>query len=138
MKQVLQLADKPTLDKILQILTDGNVGAGDNTYSKHIAWLTHYESMGKSSFVYNDKDILHELFSDYRMVMNDTNVNKEAFDYIISTGSNVGEALSNIYGIGEVDLLKTLNTLDEVKNNTTAMNAISDNEIATALMSDKI
>ena len=136
MKQVIQLADKPTLDKILEILQ--NSGASNDTYDKHISWLTHYESMGKSSFVYNDKDILHELFSDYRMVMNDTNVNKEAFEYIISTGSNVGEALSNIYGIGEVDLLKTLNTLDEVLNNETAMSAISNNEIATNLMADKI
>lgn len=136
MKQVIQLADKPTLDKILEILQ--NSGASNDTYDKHISWLTHYESMGKSSFVYNDKDILHELFSDYRMVMNDTNVNKEAFDYIISTGSNVGEALSNIYGIGEVDLLKSLNTLDEVLNNETAMSAISNNEIATNLMADKI
>ena len=136
MKQVIQLADKPTLDKILEILQ--NSGASNDTYDKHISWLTHYESMGKSSFVYNDKDILHELFSDYRMVMNDTNVNKEAFEYIISTGSNVGEALSNIYGIGEVDLLKTLNTLDEVLSNETAMSAISNNEIATNLMADKI
>lgn len=136
MKQVIQLADKPTLDKILEILQ--NSGASNDTYDKHISWLTHYESMGKSSFVYNDKDILHELFSDYRMVMNDTNVNKEAFDYIISTGSNVGEALSNIYGIGEVDLLKSLNTLDEVLSNETAMSAISNNEIATNLMVDKI
>ena len=136
MKQVIQLADKPTLDKILEILQ--NSGASNDTYDKHISWLTHYESMGKSSFVYNDKDILHELFSDYRMVMNDTNVNKEAFDYIISTGSNVGEALSNIYGIGEVDLLKSLNTLDEVLNNETAMSAISNNEIATNLMAGKI
>ena len=136
MKQVIQLADKPTLDKILEILQ--NSGASNDRYDKHISWLTHYESMGKSSFVYNDKDILHELFSDYRMVMNDTNVNKEAFDYIISTGSNVGEALSNIYGIGEVDLLKSLNTLDEVLSNETAMSAISNNEIATNLMADKI
>lgn len=136
MKQVIQLADKPTLDKILEILQ--NSGASNDTYDKHISWLTHYESMGKSSFVYNDKDILHELFSDYKMVMNDTNVNKEAFDYIISTGSNVGEALSNIYGIGEVDLLKSLNTLDEVLSNETAMSAISNNEIATNLMADKI
>ena len=136
MKQVIQLADKPTLDKILEILQ--NSGASNDTYDKHISWLTHYESMGKSSFVYNDKDILHELFSDYRMVMNDTNVNKEAFDYIISTGSNVGEALSNIYGIGEVDLLKTLNTLDEVLSNDTAMSAISNDEIAKNLMADKI
>ena len=136
MKQVIQLADKPTLDKILEILQ--NSGASNDTYDKHISWLTHYESMGKSSFVYNDKDILHELFSDYRMVMNDTNVNKEAFDYIISTGSNVGEAFSNIYGIGEVDLLKSLNTLDEVLSNETAMSAISNNEIATNLMADKI
>ena len=136
MKQVIQLADKPTLDKILEILQ--NSGASNDTYDKHISWLTHYESMGKSSFVYNDKDILHELFSDYRMVMNDTNVNKEAFDYIVSTGSNVGEALSNIYGIGEVDLLKSLNTLDEVLSNETAMSAISNNEIATNLMADKI
>lgn len=136
MKQVIQLADKPTLDKILEILQ--NSGASNDTYDKHISWLTHYESMGKSSFVYNDKDILHELFSDYRMVMNDTNVNKEAFDYIISTGSNVGEALSNIYGIGEVELLKSLNTLDEVLSNETAMSAISNNEIATNLMADKI
>ena len=136
MKQVIQLADKPTLDKILEILQ--NSGASNDTYDKHISWLTHYESMGKSSFVYNDKDILHELFSDYRMVMNDTNVNKEAFDYIISTGSNVGEALSNIYGIGEVDLLKSLNTLDEVLSNETAMSVISNNEIATNLMADKI
>ena len=136
MKQVIQLADKPTLDKILEILQ--NSGASNDTYDKHISWLTHYESMGKSSFVYNDKDILHELFSDYRMVMNDTNVNKEAFDYIISTGSNVGEALSNIYGIGEVDLLKSLNTLDEVLSNETAMSAISNNEIAPNLMADKI
>ena len=136
MKQVIQLADKPTLDKVLEILQ--NSGASNDTYDKHMSWLTHYESMGKSSFVYNDKDILHELFSDYRMVMNDTNVNKEAFDYIISTGSNVGEALSNIYGIGEVDLLKTLNTLDEVLSNETAMSAISNNEIATNLMADKI
>ena len=136
MKQVIQLADKPTLDKILEILQ--NSGASNDIYDKHISWLTHYESMGKSSFVYNDKDILHELFSDYRMVMNDTNVNKEAFDYIISTGSNVGEALSNIYGIGEVDLLKTLNTLDEVLSNETAMSAISNNEIATNLMADNI
>ena len=136
MKQVIQLADKPTLDKILEILQ--NSGASNDTYDKHISWLTHYESMGKSSFVYNDKDILHELFSDYRMVMNDTNVNKEAFEYIISTGSNVGEALSNIYGIDEVDLLKSLNTLDEVLSNETAMSAISNNEIATNLMADKI
>lgn len=135
MKQTLQIADKPTLDKILSLLTNGGgSGGGTSPRDRHTAWLLHYESMGEYSFVYNDKDVLHELYNDYRLVMNDTNINKEAFDYIVSIGTNVGEALSNIYGIGEVDLLKTLHTLNDVKSNTTAMDAISNNEIASKLV----
>ena len=66
----------------------------------------------------------------------DTNINKEAFDYIVSIGTNVGEALSNIYGIEQVDLLKSLNTLNEVKNNPTAMSAVNNNAIASALINN--
>ena len=137
MKQTLQIADKPTLDKILNLLTNGGgSGGGTSPRDRHTAWLLHYESMGEYSFVYNDKDVLHELYNDYRLVMNDTNINKEAFDYIVSIGTNVGEALSNIYGIEQVDLLKSLNTLNEVKNNPTAMSAVNNNAIASALINN--
>ena len=134
MKQVVQVADKPTLDKVLEILESGSLIPPSDGADKHTAWLLHYEMMGKNSFVFNNKDFLHELYEDYQLSMNNTNINIEAFNYIVEKNTEVGVAISKIYGIDKVDVLETLSTLDDVLNNSEAMKAISKNEIAMNLM----
>jgi multisubunit Na+/H+ antiporter MnhF subunit len=62
-------------------------------------------------------------------------INGEVLDYIISAAqsgvASVGEALASIHGIGAVETLKALTTMEAVAGNATAMNAVASNTTAT-------
>lgn len=69
----------------------------------HLIWLNDYKTFGEDSYVFQDKDILHELYNSLQLSMNDKQIRAEAFDYIVSVNKRVGLALGAIYGSGNID-----------------------------------
>lgn len=109
-KQVIQIADKPTVDR-----------------AKHSIWLNDYKTYGTDSYVYNNKDILHELYRDYELTMNDNNVYEEVLEFAI-INSEVGEALAGIYNVVST-AFEGVTTLEELFNSETAMNALIEDSV---------
>lgn len=105
--------------------------------SSHLTWLNDYKTYGYRSYVYQDKNVLHELYEDYNLCMNDDMIRDEAFDYIISLNKDVGKALSGFYGINSKHELSLLHSIYDIVNSSVAINAIFGNEIATKLIISK-
>lgn len=49
----------------------------------HLIWLNDYKTYGEDSYVFQNKDILHELYSDPVLLM-DCNITYESLDYIFA------------------------------------------------------
>lgn len=112
MKQEIQIADKPTLDR-----------------TKHGIWLLDYKTYGTDSYVYNNKNFLHELYSDYAISMNDNLLNSDALIYA-ENNNEYGKALLNIYGVEYDGDSDEIGSIDDLISNTSAMTAIANNSIA--------
>lgn len=83
-----------------------------NVPLNHLIWLNDYKTYGENSYVFNEKDILHELYNSYRISMNDMTIRSEAMQYISDQNKKVGSALKAIYGL-EVDM-KGAETWEEI------------------------
>lgn len=99
--------------------------------SSHLTWLNDYKTYGYRSYVYQDKNILHELYEDYNLCMNDDMIRDEAFDYVINCNKDVGKAVSSFYGINSKYELSLLHSINDVVNSSVAMNAIFGDATAT-------
>lgn len=99
--------------------------------SSHLTWLNDYKTYGYRSYVYQDKNVLHELYEDYNLCMNDDMIRDEAFDYVISCNKDVGKAVSSFYGINSKYELSLLHSINDVVNSSVAMNAIFGDATAT-------
>lgn len=102
------------LDEKLQQYADGD--------SIHAIWLNDYKTYGENSYVFQNKDILHTLYNS-KIAINDNNIYREAFQYVVDSGGHVGKFLKNAYGISDVGF-DNLPTLESIKNNELAMSAI--------------
>ena len=86
--------------------------------------LTDYKMYGKDSYVFQQKELLHGLYECTYLSMNDKELSAEALDYLLKNNKNIGEALSNVYGIERKDILSTLSTMQAVAASSKAMQAI--------------
>ena len=90
------------------VIKDEVGGMGSDAKSaKHAIWLNDYKTYGTDSFVYNNKDILYELYlSDIAIF--DKSISTDALAYADSVGK-VGKLLSGI--TSEMENIDTVNTL---------------------------
>ena len=106
--------------------------------------LADYKMYGEDSYVFQQKELLHGLYECTHLSMNDKELSAEALDYLLKNNKNIGEALSNVYGIERKDILSTLSTMSAVAasptamtavlNSSTAMTAVLDSETAIGLI----
>ena len=97
--------------------------------------LTDYKMYGEDSYVFQQKELLHGLYECTYLAMNDKELSAEALDYLLKNNKNIGEALSNVYGIERKDILSTLSTMSAVINSSTAMSAVINSSTAMARLS---
>ena len=87
--------------------------------------LADYKMYGEDSYVFQQKELLHELYECTYLSMNDRELAVEAFVYLIENNKHIGEVFSNIYEIGNKDILKGLRTMQAVAASSTAMQAVA-------------
>nr|DAU95676.1 MAG TPA: Tail fiber protein [Caudoviricetes sp.] len=95
--------------------------------------LADYKMYGEKSYVYQIKDLLHEVYDFVYLSMNDKTIIEEAFNHIISQNKIVGKAFAAIYGIDSKESFDGLNTLQAVLKNNTAVRVIIANQTAIQL-----
>ena len=87
--------------------------------------LVDYKTYGEDSYVFQQKELLHGLYECTYLSMNDKELSAEALDYLLENNKNIGEALSNVYGIERKDILSTLSTMQAVAASSAAMQAVT-------------
>ena len=92
--------------------------------------LADYKMYGEDSYVYQQKELLHGLYECTYLSMNDKELSAEALDYLLKNNKNIGEALSNVYGIERKDILSTLSTMSAVAASSAAMSAVLNSSAA--------
>lgn len=100
-----------------------------DTRMRHMIWLNDYKTFGEDSYVFQNKDILHELYRDYELCMNDESIISEATDYANSIGE-VGKAFAKCYGIEQSEALESSATFDDVFGNADVLSILGNNETA--------
>lgn len=94
----------------------------------HLIWLNDYKTYGEASYVFNNKDILHELYRS-PIAVNDKKISGEAIDYIVGTDQGVGTAFSHIYGIDSAQLRK-LSSMNDIAESSSARAAVIGSALA--------
>ena len=91
----------------------------------HIIWLNDYKFYGEESYVYQDKNKLHELYKDGALCIHDKSILEEASNWCIDNGY-AGAFLAEAYDMDAtaVAVLKPLTTMNAIAASSTAMNAI--------------
>ena len=90
--------------------------------------LADYKMYGEDSYVFQQKELLNELYECSYLSMNDKELSAEALEYLLKNNKHIGEAFSNVYGIERKDLFKTLRAMTAVLNSSTAMQAVFNKE----------
>ena len=98
--------------------------------------LADYKMYGEDSYVYQQKELLHGLYECTYLSMNDKELSAEALDYLLKNNKNIGEALSNVYGIERKDILSTLSTMSAVAASSAAMSAVLNSSAAMTAVSN--
>lgn len=88
---------------------------GLSTPLNHLIWLNDYKTYGTNSYVYNDKDILHEMYES-PISINDISMQNEVISYATSKGV-VGKILQGLYGVNKQLDWSTIYTLDDILYN---------------------
>lgn len=83
-----------------------------STPLNHLIWLNDYKTFGEDSYVFQNKDILHELYRDYELCMNDEYIISEVLEYANSI-NEVGKSVLSIYGVPYSASIANIRTLDE-------------------------
>lgn len=78
----------------------------------HLIWLNDYKTYGVNSYVFQNKDMLHELYRDYRLSINDKAIRKEAIQFAESIGET-GLAISYQYD-SDLSSVSEYSTFDEI------------------------
>ena len=92
--------------------------------------LADYKMYGEDSYVFQQKELLLGLYECTYLSMNDKELSAEALDYLLKNNKNIGEALSNVYGIERKDIISALSTMQAVANSSTAMQAVANSSTA--------
>ena len=96
--------------------------------------LMDYKMHGEDSYVFQQKELLHGLYECTYLSINDKELSAEALDYLLKNNKNIGEALSNVYGIERKDILSTLSTMSAVVASSTAMSAVAASSMAMSVI----
>ena len=91
----------------------------------HIIWLNDYKFYGEESYVYQDKNVLHELYKDGALCIHDKSILDEASNWCIDNGY-AGAFLAASYDmdVAGAKALKPLTAMNAIAASSTAMNAI--------------
>ena len=92
----------------------------------HLIWLNDYKTYGKDSYVFQNKDILHELYMS-SVAINDMNINPEAIDYA-KNNNCIGSAVKSVYGIDTSLNWSDVHTVDDLINNKDTLSCAITNE----------
>ena len=106
------------------ILVNAYKASGSGSGSAIEPYIIDYKTFGTDSYVYNNKDILHEVYERADYCMNDTKLRQECFDYLNSI-DEAGHALAGAYGISDADTLESLGAMTAVAASSTAMTAVA-------------
>ena len=92
----------------------------------HIIWLNDYKFYGEESYVYQDKNKLHELYKDGALCIHDKSILDEASNWCIDNGY-AGAFLAAAYDMDTtaVAVLRPLTAMNAILASSTAMNAIA-------------
>ena len=92
----------------------------------HIIWLNDYKFYGEESYVYQDKNKLHELYKDGALCINDKSILDEASNWRIDNGY-AGAFLAASYDmdVAGAKALRPLTAMNAIQSSSTAMNAIA-------------
>ena len=92
----------------------------------HIIWLNDYKFYGEESYVYQDKNKLHELYKDWALCIHDKSILDEASNWCIDNGY-AGAFLAASYDmdVAGAKALKPLTAMNAIAASSTAMNAIA-------------
>ena len=109
-----------------------------DTPLNHLIWLNDYKTYGENSYVFRDKDILHELYKSVRISANDNAIYIEAFNAIIDNNYPiVGVYFGAINDIKQSDTdinWNSLTTMSAIASSETAMSAIASSETAMSVI----
>ena len=95
----------------------------------YILWMNDYKTYGESSYVFRNKDILHELYKS-NIAANDTKICKEAFNFIVE---NEVSLFANAYDLKEYAyLLFNCTSISDITSNDILVNAVSSSILAEA------
>lgn len=90
----------------------------------HLMWLADYKTYGENSYVFQNKDILHELYKS-PVAANDLKVCNEAFEYI---GNNceeiIGPWLANVYSLKDISGLRDCDSIVNIISTQSAFDAV--------------
>jgi hypothetical protein len=91
----------------------------------HIIWLNDYKFYGEESYVYQDKNKLHELYKDGALCIHDKSILDEASNWCIDNGY-AGAFLAASYDmdVAGAKALRPLTAMNAILASSTAMNAI--------------
>lgn len=69
-----------------------------NVPLNHLIWLNDYKTYGEKSYVFQNKDILHELYKDFQLTANDVSVNKTVLEFLIKEDNpDIGLFFGSMY-----------------------------------------
>lgn len=98
----------------------------------HTNWLLDYKINGTKSYVYKDKDILHELYRS-PISANDEDVQLDAFNYIAAEHPDyLGTYLSKNYGFRDLVNLPNIRSISDLVADTNILNRIKESEFASS------
>ena len=96
-----------------------------NVPLNHTNWLLDYKINGAKSYVYKDKDILHELYRS-AISANDEDIQTEAFNCVVSEyESYLGMWLSKNYGLRDLKNLPNYKTIPDIISDSDVVNRLS-------------
>lgn len=90
----------------------------------HLMWLADYKTYGENSYVFQNKDILHELYKS-PVAANDLKICNEAFEYIGNNCENIiGLWLANVYSLKSVSGLRDCSSIADIISTQSAFDAV--------------
>lgn len=95
----------------------------------HLIWLSDYKTYGTSSYVYNDKNILHELYKS-PISANDKKVISEALNYLLDyEDAYVGKFIHYMYRHRNEDEWLQCDSVDDIATDTSMLNLIAQDKL---------
>lgn len=95
-----------------------------NVPLNHLMWLAYYKTYGENSYVFQNKDILHELYKS-PVAANDLKICNEAFEYIGNNCENIiGPWLANVYSLKNISGLRDCTSIGDVIANQNTFDAV--------------